>query len=364
MVSGHTTSGGLVRGAPKNHRSKVALKKVLPKLVENTKSALFLKGEKCSQVAQDVMTDLFLLKKPNAVKFTKKNEFRPFEESKHLEFLSFKNDCSLFCFGNHSKQKRPHNITLGRHFDYQLLDMLELGVTKYEAMRDARIAVGSKPIMHFQGEMFSTHPTLQRVQNLLVDFFRGQVITKVHLGGLDHLISVTLKPKDVSKEITVSDDGSTINNAVILFRHYNVAFKKSGEKIPKVELEDAGPNIDFDVRRCLLATPQLFRYECLVIYPFSLDSFEKQNKTKHNSHACKVPRGQVQKNEKNISKDMHGVKGTIHVGHQSKELATMGTRNFKAHRGKKEKRKAPAPTASEEVGPAVMSGIKRSKKAL
>eukprot|EP01060_Flectonema_neradi_P012348 TRINITY_DN19196_c0_g1_i1.p1 TRINITY_DN19196_c0_g1~~TRINITY_DN19196_c0_g1_i1.p1 ORF type:complete len:295 (+),score=49.62 TRINITY_DN19196_c0_g1_i1:186-1070(+) len=280
------------------------------------------------------------IKKATRREVLKKNEFRPFEESKHLEFLSFKNDCSLFCFGSHGK-KRPHNLTIGRHFDHQLLDMLELGVSKYETMREARIAVGSKPMMHFQGELFSTHPTMQRVQNLLIDFFNGQKINKVHLGGLDHLISVTLKPKDVTKEISVSDDGNTILNAEILFRHYNVAFKKSGEKIPRVELEDAGPTINFDVRRCLLASPQMFR------------------------HACKLPKGQVQKKEKNMSKDMFGEKGTIHVGHQSKELATMGTRNFKAHRGKKEKRSAPPATVtSDEVGPAVQSGVKRSKTAM
>ena len=39
---------------------------------------------------------------------TKKNEIRPFEDINSLEFLSQKNDCSLFMVGSHSK-KRPHH---------------------------------------------------------------------------------------------------------------------------------------------------------------------------------------------------------------------------------------------------------------
>jgi hypothetical protein len=44
-----------------------------------------------------------------------------------LEFLCQKNECGLFAVASHSK-KRPHNLVLGRMFDYHLYDVLELGV--------------------------------------------------------------------------------------------------------------------------------------------------------------------------------------------------------------------------------------------
>ena len=64
---------------------------------------------------------------------SKKNDIRPFESINSLEFLSEKNDCSLFMVGSHSK-KRPNNIVIGRLFNYQLLDMVEFGVLDYQAM--------------------------------------------------------------------------------------------------------------------------------------------------------------------------------------------------------------------------------------
>ena len=74
---------------------------------------------------------------------TKKNEIRPFEDINSLEFLSQKNDCSLFMVGSHSK-KRPHNLIMGRMFNYQLLDMIELGVLDYKSIESFKsMKVGS-----------------------------------------------------------------------------------------------------------------------------------------------------------------------------------------------------------------------------
>lgn len=73
------------------------------------------------------------MKKPFYKSLSKKNEIRPFEAVNSLEFLSQKNDCSLFMVGSHSK-KRPNNLVMGRFFNYQILDMIELGVLDYQAM--------------------------------------------------------------------------------------------------------------------------------------------------------------------------------------------------------------------------------------
>ena len=67
---------------------------------------------------------------PNSIVFKKKNIVRPFEDASSLEFFSKKTDSSLIGFGSHNK-KRPHNFVIARTFDYQILDMVELGIGNY-----------------------------------------------------------------------------------------------------------------------------------------------------------------------------------------------------------------------------------------
>lgn len=90
-----------------------------------------------------------------SVKYTRKNDdVRPFEAGgdTNLEHFSQKTDSSLFALGNHSK-KRPHNIVLGRFFDYRLHDMLELGVDRYKGIKEfakaaTAVQIGNK-VHHF-----------------------------------------------------------------------------------------------------------------------------------------------------------------------------------------------------------------------
>lgn len=67
--------------------------------VETGKKTLILHGTKTSNVINDVLTEIYHLKKDNAVKYTKRNDnIRPFESGGEtsLEFYSLKTDCSLF----------------------------------------------------------------------------------------------------------------------------------------------------------------------------------------------------------------------------------------------------------------------------
>jgi len=85
------------------------------KIVENPKTAMFIKGHKTSSIVTEVLTDLvslvheslslfavedaedfafsqYKLKKPDAAMMKKKNQILPFEDASSIEFLSQKND--------------------------------------------------------------------------------------------------------------------------------------------------------------------------------------------------------------------------------------------------------------------------------
>ncbi|KAI7535847.1 hypothetical protein KC331_g11810, partial [Hortaea werneckii] len=95
---------------PKNARTKRYLDNKAPQITENPRTTLFLRYTSSSEILHLVMTDLFALKRPLAIKFTKKNAIHPFEDPSSLEFFAEKNDASLMLYASHSK-KRPHCLT-------------------------------------------------------------------------------------------------------------------------------------------------------------------------------------------------------------------------------------------------------------
>jgi len=222
----------------KTQRAKRALESRAPKLVENVKSTLLLKGPSSSQIMNNVLKDLHTLKKPWAKLFTKRNMTRPFEDPSSVEFLCKANDASLFSYVSHSK-KRPQNLVLGRMFDFQVLDMVELSVdaatfkpmADFEGKRQAVVRIDSKPMFIFQGSEFDSNPDLKTFKNLLLDYFRGQVLDKINLAGLDRVVVCTA------------------HKSVVHFRHYGIILKTTGTKYPRVELDLVGPSMDLKVRR-------------------------------------------------------------------------------------------------------------------
>jgi len=285
---------------PKNQRSKRALEEREPKAIENTKTAIFVRGATCSDLVQKCMKDIAVLKQPHSVTFNKKNDIRPFEDATKVEFFCQKNDSSLFMFGNHNK-KRPNNLIIGRMYDYHMLDMVELGVESFTPLQDfktAKVASGSKPCLMFAGESFAdpANKEFQRLKNLLIDFFRGPEVTNVRLAGIEHVIQIT-----------------AVENKV-LFRSYRIILKKSGTRIPRVELEEIGPSIDWVMRRSQLASDDLFKTAC------------KQ-----------VKNVRSEKKVKNISEDDLGNKmGRVHVPAQ--EIKKIQTRKVKALKESKEEK--------------------------
>lgn len=134
------------------------LKSQEAKLVETSaKNLLLLKGTRCSEAMHHLLRDLRSMCAPHAKLLSKNNPISAFEHAgkNSIEFLCTKNDSTLFAIGSHNK-KRPSNLVLGRLFDHQILDVVELGVVQYKGLQDYRGApkkrVGSKPMMCFIGD--------------------------------------------------------------------------------------------------------------------------------------------------------------------------------------------------------------------
>eukprot|EP00057_Strongylocentrotus_purpuratus_P034681 XP_796173.4 PREDICTED: ribosome production factor 2 homolog [Strongylocentrotus purpuratus] len=228
----------------------------------------------------------------------RKNIMRPFEDQTSLEFMSQKNDASLFAFGSHSK-KRPHNLVFGRMFEHHTLDMIELGVENFKSMhafKTSKCTSGTKPCLMFTGELFDSDHIHKKLKNLLIDFFRGPVVDAVRLGGMECVLSFTAVDEK------------------ILMRSYKVILKKSGSRTPRVELTEIGPSLDLVVRRTRLATQDLFK------------------------RASKKPKALKAKKKKNISHDVFKtMHGRVHM--EKQDLAKLQIRKVKALKKTKEETK-------------------------
>ncbi|CAO3639971.1 unnamed protein product [Mucor hiemalis] len=282
----------------KNARAKRFLKNREAKVHENPKNTLVVRGSTTSQVVSDALKDLYALKRPNAVYFSKKNEIKPFEDEEKLEFFSRKNDSAHLVVGTHSK-KRPHNLTFVRMYNRTMLDMYEFGIENPKAMSSipgAKCSLGLKPLMVFNGDRFDSDEKCKNIKNFFLDFFNGEETSAINLAGLEHVISLTATPDDR-----------------ILFRTYAIELKKSGLKTPRVELKEMGPSYDLHIKRTSIPKAEMW------------------------SSAVRVAKEVKPKKAKNIEVDEMGDKyGRIHLGKQ--EIDKIQTRKMKGlKRGSDEK---------------------------
>jgi ribosome production factor 2 len=212
---------------PKRVKAKVAraVKNKEPKLVENTKQLLVLRGNKTSEEVNALLRDLKMMKAPDAKVLSKRNDLHPFEDANSVEFLTQKNDASLFLLGSHTK-KRPNNLIIGRTFDGHIMDMMELGFENFRSIDDfkckSKMAPGSKPCFVFAGAEWETTEEHMKLKNILLDMFRGTITTSVNVKGLDHVIVC-----------------SAARNNRVLFRHYSIDFKLSHDTVRLHCLYDA-----------------------------------------------------------------------------------------------------------------------------
>jgi ribosome production factor 2 len=246
------------------------------------------------------------MRQPLAKKFTKKNPIHPFEDPASLEFFSEKNDASLLVFGSSSK-KRPHTLTMVRTFAFKVYDMLELYLDPetFRAIaqfKTKKFAVGLRPMLLFAGTAFESPIANEYTlaKSLFIDFFKGEPSDKIDVEGLQYIVSIS----------TEESTGEGDDKPAIRLRTYLIRTKRSGQRLPRVEVEEMGPRMDFRVGRM------------------------KEPDEATRKEAMKKPRGLEERPKKNINTDSMGDKiGRVHLGKQDlKELQTRKMKGLKRSR--------------------------------
>jgi ribosome production factor 2 len=321
-----STIGRFSRRTPKSAKSRRAVKKMEAQVFEHPKKALFLTGLNSSETVNDALVDLRALTQPHCKVLAKKNDFHAWTGTEHLEFLGFKNDCSLFCFGS-SNKKRPNNLVMGRQYDFQVLDMIEFGILAADRLDMSRAngenccSAGSRPMMVFEGSEWETEAAFERLKNFLLDFFAGSLETEINIAGVDRCIHVSLRSANGNDAVTApsTDSRGTMpvkekGNAVVCLRHYGVVQTKSSVSVltnaSNIKLIDVGPNFDLEIRRIAWAAPADFK------------------------RASRLPKqvlATLKHMHENVNADGLGnLRGQLHVG--SQKLESISLRKFKSHR--------------------------------
>ena len=76
-------------------------------------------------------------------------------------------------------------------------------------------------------------------KSFFIDFFKGEPADKVDVEGLQYLVSISARDSVEGEEA----------KPMIHLRLYLIRTKRSGQKLPRVEVEEMGPRMDFRVGR-------------------------------------------------------------------------------------------------------------------
>ncbi|KAJ5074501.1 brix domain containing protein [Anaeramoeba ignava] len=277
-------------------RAKRVMKKKEPQIVEVVKSAMFVSGNKTSATIRQTLLDLYMLKKPHAIHLSRKHDIHPFDDEVPLEKYSYTYECSWFVFGSNTK-RRPNNLIFGRLFDYHVIEMMEFQVEDYKSISEfegQKCQNESKPCLIFNGEEFEHKFEYQKFRNMMIDLYRGKVVSSLNLAAIDKIFSFTI-----------------INNK-IYFKVYVSQLKRTGTKFPRIELVEMGPSMILTLRRTKFATEDTMKL------------------------ATQVHKSLKQKKKKNVSQSNFGdIVGQIHLDQQN--LSSIVTKRPKALRRTKRK---------------------------
>jgi ribosome production factor 2 len=182
-----------------------------------------------------------------------------------------------------------------------------------------KFAVGLRPLLVFAGTAFESPVTNEwtLAKSMLVDFFRGDSASagadKVDVEGLQYVVVVSAdEPGSVGHGAPRDDDPAVA--PVLRLRVYLIRTKRSGQRLPRVEVEEMGPRMDFRMGRVRQPDEAMLK------------------------EAMKKSKVGVEKTKKNIEVSAMGDKlGRIHLGKQDlKELQTRKMKGLKRSRAEDE----------------------------
>jgi ribosome production factor 2 len=185
--------------------------------------------------------------------------------------------------------------------------MLELNLDpesfrRLSQFKNKKCAVGLKPMLLFAGTPFESpvNDEYTMVKSFFTDFFKGEPADKVDVEGLQYMVSVSAREAVEGEESKPS----------VHLRVYLIRTKRSGQKLPRVEVEEMGPRMDFRLGRFKEADESIMK------------------------EALRRAKTNVERPKKNISTDIVGDKiGRIHLGKQDlKELQTRKMKGLKRSR--------------------------------
>lgn len=180
-----------------------------------------------------------------------------------------------------------------------MLDMLELLVVPETArtlaqFKGAKTAVGVKPLLSFSGAGFESPVANEYTlaKSVMLDFFRGAETREVDVEGMQLLIS-----------FMAGEEGEG-GGKVLHMRVYRLVTRRSGQRVPRVEVEEIGPRCDFRIGRVRGAEEGMWK------------------------EAMRRGKGGEARAKKNVETDVVGDKvGRIHLGRQ--DLGELQTRKMK-----------------------------------
>ncbi|EGD72823.1 hypothetical protein PTSG_04552 [Salpingoeca rosetta] len=316
-------------GGAKTARGRRVLKEREPKVHEDPKSIIYLHGTKCSQVVKEVFKDMHDLTRGQSRIYSRKHDLRPMDDHTYLEGLSRKQDASLFLVGT-SNKKRPNCITFARMFNHNLLDMAEVQVLNFKPSHKfknaEKPAAMSKPAIIFEGHSWDHEADFKQLKSILADVFRGPVVSRVNLAGLD-------------RAIVFSADEARFS-----MHQYRVKLKTGASQLPLVELDECGPAVDFKMGRLVHPSQELMK------------------------QAMWQPKQLIKKAPKNIEYSALGEKlGRVHMHKQ--DMGSLQLRKVKAlkrsakERAEAKKNKPVDPTAGGRKKPKQTAKAKNAKRA-
>lgn len=199
-----------------------------------------------------------------------------------------------------------------------MLDMLEVYVDPETArtlsqFKGSKVAIGLKPMLAFSGAQWGSPVANQYTlaKSLFADFFRGEEVGQIDVEGLQMLIHFSAG----------EDKNGEEGKAAIHMRCFKIVTKRSGQRVPRVEVEEMGPRMDMRVGRTKEADSEIWKA------------------------AMKKSKVGEAKVKKNVDMDNMGDKiGRIHLGRQ--DLSELQTRKMK---GLKRGRKVDEETDGEEL---------------